>query len=181
MTNLLPPHAKRQIVLEYWVRVVCVWVLLWSGCLLVGSLLLWPTYVLLSGNNQAFAESVSAATERTTEYRDLSQVLTNATKQAQTAVQLSTQNKLSAVMTDLWQVIEQGSIDVSDVSLGKTDGVLHAVAISGVARDRLSLAAFRNRLEQVPYVSNIDLPIENLAQNQNIPFSLQVSIDNDAI
>lgn len=179
MTNLLPPQAKKQIVVEYWVRVVCVWIMLWSGCLLVGSLLLWPTYVLLSGNNQAYADSVNEATERNIEYTDLSRILSGASKQAESVIQLSQKKRLSEILSDIWGTVDSSAVEVATVNINRVDGQVQAVFIAGQAQDRLSLAAFRDNLEALAYVTQVDLPIENLAQNQDIPFSLTVNVDND--
>jgi len=180
MTNLLPPTAKKQIVYQYWVRVLSAWVMLWSVCLLVSAVVLWPTYVLIVGSSAAYADSVADATERTAQYEAISQELSQATKQAQTVIVNSRQTKLSAVFADITTASGQGAA-VSSVSINRVAEGVGPVRVQGVAVDRQSLAQFKDRLETLPYVASVDLPIENLAENQDIDFNIVVLIDIDAL
>jgi len=180
MTNLLPPTAKKHIVFEYWVRVVSTWVIFWSLCLLISAVLLWPTYVLIVGSSAAFADSVKDASARTAEYDGMSESLTQATKQAQTVIIHNRQTKLSQLFTDMTNTAGQG-IRISDVRITRGTKQMEPMQVQGVATDRQSLAQFRDRLELLPYVASVDLPIENLAQNQDIEFNLSVTINSQAL
>ena len=42
MINLIPPSAKKSIKIEYWVRVLSVWLLIWSLVLVASVGILWP-------------------------------------------------------------------------------------------------------------------------------------------
>jgi len=180
MTNLLPPAAKKQIVFEYWVRVFSVWVILWSVCLLISAIVLWPTYVLIVGSSEAYADSVLDASERTAQYESISQVLSQATKQAQTIVINDRQTKLSVVFTAV-ENAAGSEVDLSGVTVKRNKTAIDPVQVQGVASNRQSLAAFKDRLETIPYVASVDLPIENLAENQDIVFTISVIINNDAL
>lgn len=180
MTNLLPPVAKKQIVFEYWVRVFSAWVILWSVCLVISAVLLWPTYVLIVGSSAAYADSVVDATERTVEYESISRSLTQATKQAQTAIIADRQTKLSTIFADVASNAQQG-VTLTGVSLGRTADSVDPVRVQGVATNRQTLAEFKNRLEVISYVQSVDLPIENLAENQDIVFNILVNVNNDAL
>lgn len=181
MTNLLPPAAKKQIAFEYWTRVLCAWVALWSVCMLVGVILLWPTYVLLTGNNAVYAESASEATERVGEFESMSKTLTASSKQAETIVGLSKQEPLTLILDDVWEVVEAHRVEISGVQISREKDVLQPFSISGQADDRQALAQFRDALEALPFVSSVNLPIENLAQNQDISFSLVVKVQNSDV
>ena len=176
MTNVLPPHAKKQITVEYWVRVVCAWVVVWSVFLMIGAVLLWPTYVLLSGKTAAYGDFASRTEERTIEYNQLAQQLVTATQQSQYVVQLSQREKLSGVLDDVWRAAGAHPVDVSFVSLTKSDGVLPSFTVGGEAIDRLALAGFRNELLSLPYVSDVTLPFSDLAESQDISFTLVVTL-----
>lgn len=180
MTNLIPPTAKKQIVVEYWVRVCSVWVILWSVCLMISAVLLWPTYVLIVGSSTAYADSVADASERTAEYESISQSLSRASKQAQTIVVSERQPNLSLIFADITAVSGQG-VGVSGVTLNRNDQGVAPVQVQGEASSRQSLAAFKDRLESILYVAGVDLPIENLAQNQDIEFNLTININNEAL
>ena len=180
MTNLLPPAAKKQIVFEYWIRVFSVWVILWSVCLLISAIVLWPTYVLIVGSSEAYADSVLDASERTAQYESISQTLSQATKQAQTIVIQDRQTKLSAIFSDVENAAGP-EVDLSGVTVNRNKSDIDPVRVQGIASNRQSLAAFKNRLETIPYVVSVDLPIENLAENQDIVFTISVIINNDAL
>lgn len=147
---------------------------------MISAVLLWPTYVLIVGSSEAYADSVADASERTAQYEAISQSLARATKQAQTIVISHRQTNLSLVFTDFNSAAGQG-VNVSGVSLKRDDDGVAPVRIQGVASSRQSLAAFKDRLEAIAYVASVDLPIENLAQNQDIEFNLLVTINNDAL
>lgn len=181
MTNLLPPTAKKQIVVEYWTRVICAWVLLWSVCLFIGVVLLWPTYVLLTGNNEAFAESASAATERTNEYQELSNVLTRASMHAEEIVTIGTRPLLSDVVRDVLTVVDTSKVEITGIQIAREEAQLLPFTVSGEAVDRLALAQLRDSIESLPFVGGVDLPIENLAKNEDISFSLRVTVLNEKL
>ena len=46
MTNLIPPRAKKQLLKEYGVRVVSVWLMLWAAALLLGAIAILPVFIL---------------------------------------------------------------------------------------------------------------------------------------
>jgi len=178
MTNLLPPAAKKQIVFEYWIRVFSVWIILWSVCLLISAIVLWPTYILIVGSSEGYADSVLDASERTAQYESISQTLSQATKQAQTIIIKDRQTKLSVIFAEVENAAGSG-VDLSGVTVNRNKSDIDPVRVQGIASNRQSLAAFKNRLETIPYVVSVDLPIENLAENQDIVFTLSVIINND--
>jgi len=178
MTNLIPRSAKKKIVQEYWMRVVCAWVVLWSLCILVGVVLLWPTYVLLSGNNAAYAEFFSDASERSAEFEASGQQLVEATRQSIDIIRLSEQATLSSVLADIWSTVDASTIVIEDIDITRSEvqETLNPIGITGEASNRQALADFRSSLQALPYVTAVDLPIENLAQNEDIAFTMTVTI-----
>lgn len=176
MTNLLPPAAKKQIVFEYWTRVVCAWIILWSICLLIGLVVLFPTYMLLVWNNDVQEASAVAATERSTEYETLTTIVQSATTQAEDIVRISRRTSLTAIMDDIWGAVQPNQIAVTSISVFQEEAELQPITVRGEANDRQALAAFRDQLEQLPFVTSVDLPIENLASNQDITFTLTVLV-----
>lgn len=181
MSNLLPPYAKKDITAEYWTRVVSVWVILWAVCLGIGAVLLWPTYVLLSGSNDAYAESANAASERTNEYQQLSQVMVSASKKAEEIVRITDRKPVSEIISDIFSAVTTANINVTSVTVQRDGTSVSPLTVTGVAGDRLSLASFRDNLEAIPYVTGVELPIDNLAQNVDIAFSLVIEIDTASL
>ena len=180
MTNLIPPEAKKQLVRLYWIRLVSAWTILWALALCIGALLMYPTYLLISGTSAAYAETVANVVERTQAYDEMVSKLDTSNKEAQRIVKGSLQSKLSDVLADIWSVNGQG-IEISGVQLSRTTSGLAPFRLTGEAADRQALASFRDRLEALAYVEQVDLPIENLAQNQDISFTVTVIVKKEAL
>jgi len=178
MTNLIPPEAKTELVRLYWIRMVSVWGLLWSASLLVGSLLLYPTYLLITGTNAAYVETAAQVSERTEAHGLLVANLNRSNQEAVAIVRAANEVSLSDLLQDIWSVNEEG-IDITSVELMRGVGEIAPIRLMGEATNRQSLALFRNRLEALPYVTEVNLPIENLAGNQDITFNISVTINSD--
>ena len=114
------------------------------------------------------------------QYESISQTLSQATKQAQTIIIKDRQTKLSVIFTEVANAAGS-EVDLSGVTVNRNKTAIDPVQVRGVASNRQSLAAFKNRLETIPYVVSVDLPIENLAENQDIVFTISVIINNDAL
>jgi hypothetical protein len=180
MTNLIPPESKKQLVRLYWIRVFSAWSILWSLALLVGVLLMYPTYLLISGISDAYAETAADVVERTEAFDGMVAELDTSNKEAKTIVRSSEQVKLSAFLSDIWSVAGQG-VSISSVQLGRDANSIAPIVIAGKAENRQALASFRDRIESLSYVTKVALPIENLATNQDIDFTITVTVNADGL
>jgi len=180
MTNLIPPNSKKQIVRLYWVRVVSVWGLFWALALLISAILLYPTYLLVTGTAAAYAETAASVTERTDIYNDMVAELNKSNQEAKAIVRMSESPVLSGILQDIWGVNGQG-IAIASINLVRQAGDIAPVALTGEASDRQALASFRDRLEALAYVEKVDLPIENLAGSQDISFTITVTVNSQNI
>jgi len=176
MTNLIPPQAKKQLVRLYRIRLVSAWAIFWSLTLLVSASLLLPTYLLITGISNAYSESVASAAERTEVYDEMIAVLNQTNQEAKNIIKKSQEPQLSNLLQDIWSVDGQG-VGINSVQIQRHEGKINPIRISGEAEDRQALASVRDRIEALPYVTDVDLPIENLAQNQDIIFSITISVN----
>ncbi len=180
MTNLIPPESKKQLVRLYWIRLASAWLILWSAALFIGLLLMYPTYLLISGTSAAYAETAANVIERTEAYDKMVAELDTSNQEAKTIVRTTEQVKLSSVLVDIWSVNGQG-IEIASVQLSRDLQGLAPIGLTGEAANRQALASFRDRIESLPYVTQVDLPIENLAQNQDIDFTITVTVNPDSL
>ena len=176
MTNLIPPESKKQLVRLYWIRLVSAWAILWSVALGVGVVLMYPTFLLITGTSAAYKSTVAGATERTEAYEEMVSELDKSSEEAQRIVRSAESKKLSGLLSDVWSVNGQG-IDISGVQLNRDIKGVTPITLTGEAKNRQSLATFRDRIEALPYVEAVELPIGNLAQNQDIQFIVTVTIN----
>lgn len=175
MINLIPPQAKKGVVKEYWTRVVSVWFYTWSAGLLGGVLIMVPAYVLISSQVSVYEASAKTASEKVASFEDVSKGLAASSQQAGKLVTSFRQSLISERIKSL-RLLEKPGITISEFTVGRVDEVYEPIQVTGTARDRQALAAFRNRLLAEPNVASVDLPISNLAKDRDIQFSLTVTL-----
>ncbi|HEV8601469.1 MAG TPA: pilus assembly protein PilM [Patescibacteria group bacterium] len=93
--------------------------------------------------------------------------LTQATSQIITTIP-----NWSILLTELQKTVTDG-ITVSSVSITGLEGNIYMV---GVARTRVALNTFKKTLEDSSFLSNVNLPLTNLEQRENIPFSINFTV-----
>jgi uncharacterized protein involved in exopolysaccharide biosynthesis len=75
MVNLIPPGAKRSVIVEYWLRVLTVWALLGTVVAILFALTIAPVYVLVTSKIDAYQESATIASEKIASFRSVSEDL----------------------------------------------------------------------------------------------------------
>lgn len=177
MINLIPPRAKKSLLVEYWVRVVTVWLLLCSLALILGAAVLWPTYVLIDGQVSVYEISAAEASEKVADYKNVSKQLVQASQQAKIVMD-ERDSSLFSDYIELFESLQTVDISISQIKLGRNGVDISPVTITGVASDRQALASFRDRLLQQEMVESVDLPISSLLSDKDSNFSITVVIVN---
>lgn len=179
MINLIPPSAKKSLAIEYWVRVVSVWLVIWACALFAATLVLLPAYVLISTQVEIYSASAAEASQKVATFENVSVALVQASQEAR-MVMSETEVVQFSEYIDLFARLEGETIQVSEISLARSVAGIGSVRMSGIAVDRQSLASFRDRLLAEAAVASVDLPISNLAQDRSIPFSIVVEINEES-
>lgn len=175
MINLLPPAAKKGILIEYWVRVISVWLILWSLALLAAASLSFPAYVFTATQIKLHQDSATQAMKQVTDYEQTSVALTRASQQARIIVDGQQVDRFSKYVFLLEQL--QGTdVQVSTIALERVEDGMAPITVGGTARDRQALASFRDRLLTNEAVVSVDLPISNLAKDKDIQFTISVTL-----
>jgi len=177
MINLIPESAKKNIVKEYWVRVLSTWLMLWAFAVACGTAILFPSYILVSSQVTAYEESADSASQKVADYESASVALIQATQQAREIVQQAEVASVSSYV-DLFMSLQGVNIFIERLNLTQEDAKILPVRITGAATDRQALASFRDRMLAHPLISEVDLPISNLANDKDILFSLVVTMTN---
>tara|TARA_B100002051_G_C16745015_1_gene646989 strand:- start:7941 stop:8483 length:543 start_codon:yes stop_codon:yes gene_type:complete len=178
MINLIPPQAKRALLIEYWIRVVAFWAVMWSVALVIGSILLMPAEVLINYQTLTYAESAELAAKTNETFESVAPELVEASQQARYIIDESAVPRISAYL-DALESVESASIRISSISIKRTETGFGPVSISGVADTRSDLAAYSDRLVAHPLIESAPLPFSNLAQDQNLSFSLVVELNQN--
>lgn len=178
MINLIPSAAKKSITTEYWLRVVTSWFLVWSAALVVGVFALVPSYVLINIQVSVYEESAKMAQESIDNFQAVSKELVASSRQAGLVMNDVERPVLYDYVT-LFESLQNSGIVISEVRLMRSTEGVDPVYVAGEAKDRESLAAFRDRILSQPTVKEVDLPISNLAKDRDIQFGLTVTMHNN--
>lgn len=173
MANLIPPNAKKQIMLEYWLRVFAVWlVLIGIGCIAVLILKL-PTYITLRFELGAYADAHTRAEETIQASREAEDVIIGANQLVDVLAAQDTPIPFSEYIGVL-DTIAGTDVKLNSMTFNQSKGVLSEIRVGGVARTRRALASFTNDVETHELFDEADLPISNLAKDSDITFSISI-------
>ncbi len=178
MINLIPPQAKKSIVTEYWIRVAATWMYLWAFTLVCCAAIVFPAYVNVHSQVAVYEDSAAQASAKVADYKTASVGLVRSSQQASTIINESRIPTFSKYF-NLFESLQGSQISVSQVSVSRSMDGLEPIRIVGQAADRQSLASYRDRLLAQEVVTEVDLPISNLAQDRNIQFTLTLVMDNE--
>lgn len=179
MINLIPQHAKKSLLIEYWIRAATVWTILWSIALLIGAAILLPPYVLINSQVSVYQASAAAASEKVENFRNVTVELARANQEASMIVGMREDVLLSEYIK-LFESLEGADIQITNIGLDKGAAGLAPATLTGVATDRQNLASFRDRLLAQDQIESVDLPISNLAQDRDIRFTITVAFVNES-
>jgi len=175
MINLIPPVAKRAMKREYWLRVGVVWMLLLVFVLLVGMALLVPSFVLVQSQLTAYQTQLATAAEAATEQKEQTKLVREANVLAQMVYEFGMVEPLNRYVTHIQQ-LHGPQIRVQQMQFTREDGRVKEIVVVGTAADRSSLTQFSTTLNSDPLFTDADIPLSNFAANENIGFSVTVTV-----
>jgi len=178
MINLIPPHARKTVKVEYWIRVISVWMLLFACACLIVCILFVPSAVVIRSEILLVESSFQDASDRNSAYKQLEDDIKIANS---ISTQLTTRpdDGLFTKLTSELRGLMQPGVVLDSISLGRTEGVVETVKITGEAGSRTYLASLKDRIEAHPSFESADLPLSNLAKDIDIPFSITIVISNE--
>jgi len=177
MVNLIPPTAKKGVIVEYWVRVATVWAGLASAASVVIAIVMLPVYVLVDVQIAAYIKSADIASQKIASFESVSNELALSTQQAQLVLAGDREARLSEIVF-MFDELERDGISLSRATVDRDSTGVAPVQLSGNASDRQSLADFRDRLLAEDRIAAVDFPISNLAKDIDISFTITVTLSN---
>lgn len=176
MLNLFPPEVKKAQTREYLLR-LCVVSLWFLGALAsIALLLLVPPYVSLQIKKGVLldeSESIKAAiSSQGTDVVDAFLKETN-TRAALLATYQPRRNVHKLVEALVAQT--PAGVHLTGITYTTKNGP-EKLIIRGVADERESAVVFVRQLETEALFSNVDLPISNLARNEDIVFTMTLEV-----
>lgn len=174
MINLIPPSAQKEVKREYWTRVVSVWILLLASACVLLAVLCAPVYVLVQSQLDAFSQEYTQASLENESFAKSEAAIKRGNAIAALLTQAEEDTTFSSVIEEL-EKTAGAQVQIVEFTLARTDGKLQPIVIKGVAESRLALTTFSEALETHVLFADVQLPLSNLAQNENVEFSLTVT------
>jgi hypothetical protein len=175
MINLIPPVAKRAMLREYWQRVAIVWLLLLCGCMVLAGFLTAPSFVLVQSQLSAYQSQLQSAAALASEQDELAAMITRTNEQASTVLAAGQVSSMTPYLEQV-RALATGDITLTRLEVVRTDTVISEVVVTGEAATRVSLTTFAERIEADERFSEAAVPLENLAANEDIAFTLQIAV-----
>jgi len=178
MINLIPQHARKQVKIEYWVRVVSVWLLLLSFSFVIMGTLLIPSIILTRAQLYAYDAVYQDASDKNQVYTALEKEITVANTVAMKLASVGGNTLFTELISEV-RDIAKNTVTLESVSLERIEGEVSSIKISGISSTRAALVQFREDLEKNPYFESADLPLSNLAKDKEVPFSITIITSNE--
>ena len=173
MVNVLPPKQKRTLKTNYYVRLFVVACFGASAAVLIGALLLVPSYFASRAQADAF-ERFRDALEGSVGLKDR-EFLTSSMAMLEERVRLTEGYSANSFTVDFFESLlseEVSGISIRNISFNR-EGTRAAISLSGVADSRASLLEFAEVLRTNPQFSDVDLPVSQLVAEEDVGFTVQ--------
>jgi hypothetical protein len=176
MINLIPPHARKTVKIEYWVRVGTVWTILVAIGLLIAAVFFLPSYVLIKSQLSAYESSYNEASASDASYQGLESEVQLANAQAQRLLTNEATYSFTSILDEL-ELLTTEAIEVEEITMERSETLeLKQFTIRGTAATRIDLVAYRDAIEAHSFFTSAELPISNLAKDRDVPFSVTVTV-----
>lgn len=184
LTNLLPIDRQKKLRRSYYLRLFVAGALLLALLFSAAAILLFPTYLTLSSNEDAKRAELASAESRlsSADEKDLSTRLALLTGNAKVLETLATAPSPSHLIGSLLAVPRPG-ITVSGYAYtpvttakGSTKKLPASMNVTGMAATRDALRNYQLALQEVPFVSVAALPVSAYAQSTDIFFTITLTL-----
>lgn len=184
MSNLLPEKNKKDILKEFFLRLIIVFFSLFFSLMCVAVVLLIPSYIL-SQVKEIGANDETKIFKQVSDFRKTETPFDLLEKEKMKIYLLKESDNFS--VDDIIEIIinkKNSDIKITgifydNVSKNKDDSNYSHLVIKGVANKRSALINFVDGLKQENYFSNIDLPVSNLVKDESVDFSLNINVSKD--
>lgn len=174
MLDLLHERDKKTLYREYIFRLIAVTLVFCAATIGIAITLLLPSLVLSRIKEQSASERAAAlSTDANVETsREASAFLNRVAREIKLLSIKSTSSPSVLIANILADKPDGVRVTGLDIQMNGSK----EVAVTGVSPDRERLVEFSRRLKKESFVSAVDLPISSLAKENNIPFTLQITV-----
>jgi hypothetical protein len=181
MVNLLPQKNIRALRRTYYIRLITVCSFFLSGVVALGALLLAPSYFVSERTADA-SEQYLSALEETIGVRERAGAEDEIRALRESVTILNTfadDARLAPFFGDLFGEQLRG-VRITSIALTREEKEVRAT-LGGIAETRNALIAFGDNLRAAGYAEGVEIPLYQLAQDSDIPFSINFLYRSDAL
>ena len=183
MANLLPQRNKKAVKREYLLRLLGAFLVFSSLTLFLVSIFLLPSFFLSKNKADLANEKVEflrSYIDKTQKF-GITDLLIETNRKIEILGLAEEQNLSEAIRLIINE--KNNSIGITDFVLriieDKEEGKEKSIFVGGVAANRSGLISFAESLESINSFKDVDLPVSNLAKNEDINFTLKVEFNLD--
>lgn len=175
MINLIPPHARKRVVVEYWVRAFTVWSLLIGIACLLLSVSMLPLYVSIDTQRDAYSLQSGEAIDSSAQLAASQVIISETNEAARLLASSADPEPFSTYITEL-EGLTNAEVQINEIYLDRTEGLeVGEIRLLGFAATREALAAFRTTIESNEWFESVELPFSNLAKDEDVLFNIKVT------
>jgi len=178
MINLIPPEGHRTVKREYLLRVGAVFALLFASVFVLLAIALIPMYVLINAQISTLALEIGQGDTNGDVYKKADgdvQMTKSILKQLEESMPTVT---ASVAITEIQNLALKG-ISFKTFSVDESKGSDKQIQIQGIATTREVLAQFKQAIETSSMFAKAEVPISDLARENNLPFKISVTLTKE--
>jgi hypothetical protein len=178
MTNILPQEYKKQIRREYRLRLLSTVFMLMFWMVVGATTLLIPSYLMSGSVESTFKGQLEGFPDLSADEDELRGDLANTRDEIVSIKHISEQSTIESTVRMLVS-LTPSSVALTRIALN--EGGVGKGSVSGIATARGDLQFFVDRLRDEDDFENVELPVSDLAQGSNIPFSITFTLRESAL
>ena len=177
--TLLPEKEIKTLKREYRMRLVIFFLFFMSVAVLAGIFSLTPGFVLSYTQEKEALEHLKKV-EKSRKDKGLDSIIKELNETNSTIKKLEDNTNDVVYSKIIFKIIgyKTNGLNIKSFDVSKTPNATSSVdvVVQGKATTRDSLISFKNKLESDPLISNIQLPVSDLAKSKDISYSIKISI-----
>lgn len=170
LQNLLQTKQKKDLEIEYYVRLVTVAALMLAGVVGIGAIALLPAYARVFGERTVSENTYEAQKKNIEDTKMLADEVSHSELMLTFLEENASQEKLTTLLSEVFKERPTGIV-ISGFSYNKNSASL---MIQGVAATRDLVVPYAQAIEANPYFEKAPVPISDLAKNTDLDFHLSI-------
>ena len=172
LQNLLPAMRKKEIRIEYYIRLSIVLLVFVNVVVLIGVVALFPSYMYVKSETEAVKEEYERYQAEVSANKELVEELVRHSYITTTLQEVLDEERFTDILNEVLLKRPEG-VTVVGFSYSRT---AHTMTLHGIAATRDLVAPFAQDLEESERFSSVPVPIADLAKNTDLPFQLQMTM-----